>query len=133
LPALTIALAIAPTIVRALRSSLIEVIDPDDVMTARLMGIERRFLLGRHLRRNSLRPVVTILAINVGILIGGTVIVEEIFSLPGMGSPLIDSITRRDYAVIQLATLIFALLVVVVNLIAELAYAVLDPRISLER
>jgi ABC-type dipeptide/oligopeptide/nickel transport system permease component len=133
LPALTIALAIAPIIVRTLRSSLIEVIESDYVMTARAMGVERRFLLASYLLRNSLRPVVTILAINVGILIGGTVIIEEIFSLPGMGSLLIGSITRRDYAVIQLATLIFALLVVVVNLIADLAYAVLDPRISLGR
>jgi peptide/nickel transport system permease protein len=133
LPALTIALAIAPIIVRTLRSSLIEVIESDYVMTARAMGVERRFLLASYLLRNSLRPVVTILAINVGILIGGTVIIEEIFSLPGMGSLLIGSITRRDYAVIQLATLIFALLVVAANLIADLAYAVLDPRISLGR
>ena len=102
-------------------------------LIARAMGVERRFLLGSYLLRNSLRPVITILAINVGILIGGTVIIEEIFSLPGMGSLLIGSITRRDYAVIQLATLIFALLVVLVNLLADLAYAVLDPRISLQR
>jgi peptide/nickel transport system permease protein len=133
LPALTIALALSPIIVRALRSSLIEVLGADYVATARAMGVARRFVVTSYLLRNSLRPVVTILTINVGVLIGGTVIIEEIFSLPGMGSLLIGSIGRRDYAIIQLATLLFALLVVLVNLLADLAYTVLDPRISLHR
>ena len=103
LPALTIALSIAPILVRTLRSSLDEVLDSDYVTTgARPWGSSGGTLLVSYVLRNSLRPVVTVLAINVGILIGGTVIVEQIFSLPGIGSLLIGSITRRDYAVIQL-------------------------------
>ncbi len=97
------------------------------------MGLKRSTLLVSYLLRNSLRPVVSIISINIGYLIGGTVIVEQIFSLPGMGSLLIGSIGTRDYAIIQLATLIFALLVIAVNLVADLLYSLLDPRISLAR
>lgn len=131
LPALTIAVGISPILVRALRSSLIEVIGADHVVTARAMGVRRSMILLSYILRNSLRPMVTVLTINIGYLIGGTVIVEEIFSVSGVGSLLIHSITTRDYAIIQLATLIFALLVVVVNLLADVAYRVLDPRIAL--
>jgi len=133
LPSLTIALALSPILVRTLRSSLIEVIGSDYVMTGTAMGLRRSTLLVSYLLRNSLRPVVSIISINVGYLIGGTVIVEQIFSLPGMGSLLIGSIGTRDYAIIQLATLIFALLVIAVNLVADLLYSLLDPRISLTR
>jgi peptide/nickel transport system permease protein len=133
LPSLTIALALSPILVRTLRSSLIEVIGSDYVLTGRAMGLRRTTLLVSYLLRNSLRPVVSIISINVGYLIGGTVIVEQIFSLPGMGSLLIGSIGTRDYAIIQLATLIFALLVIAVNLLADLLYSLLDPRISLAR
>ena len=80
------------------------------------MGFARRYLLVSYMLRNSLRPVITVLSINVGYLIGGTVIVEQIFSVPGVGSLLIGSITTRDYAIIQLATLLFAILVVLANL-----------------
>src|SRR5262249_34566518 len=127
LPALTIALALAPVVVRTLRSSLVEVLDSDYVVTGRAMGVRPSILLVSYLLRNSLRPVVSIISINIGYLIGGTVIVEQIFSVPGMGSLLIGSITTRDYAIIQLATLIFALLVVAVNLLADLLYSLLDP------
>lgn len=133
LPALTIALALAPILVRTLRSSLIEVISSDYVTTGRAMGLDRRMLLFSYLLRNSFRPVVSIISVNISYLIGGTVIAEQIFSLPGMGSLLIGSIATRDYAIIQLATLIFALLVVVVNLAADLLYRLLDPRMSLGR
>ena len=133
LPSLTIALALSPILVRTLRSSLIEVIGSDYVLTGTAMGLGRSTLLFSYLLRNSLRPVVSIISINIGYLIGGTVIAEQIFSLPGMGSLLIGSIATRDYAIIQLATLIFALLVVAVNLLADLLYSLLDPRISLAR
>lgn len=133
LPALAIALGLAPILVRTLRSSLIEVIGSDYVMTGRAMGLKRSILLVSYLLRNSLRSAVTIIGINIGYLIGGTVVAEQIFSLPGMGSLLIGSIATRDYAIIQLATLIFALLVLVVNLAADLLYRVLDPRVALHR
>jgi peptide/nickel transport system permease protein len=133
LASLTIALALSPIMVRTLRSSLIEVIGSDYVLTGTAMGLRRSTLLVSYLLRNSLRPVVSIISINIGYLIGGTVIAEQIFSLPGMGSLLFGSIATRDYAIIQLATLLFALLVVAVNLLADLLYSLLDPRISLAR
>lgn len=131
LPALTIAFALSPILVRTLRSSLIEVIASDYVTTGRAMGLKRPMLLGSYMLRNSLRPVVTVVSINIGYLVGGTVIAEKIFSIPGVGSLLIDSIGTRDYAIIQLATLGFALLVVLVNLAADMTYRLLDPRVAL--
>lgn len=131
LPAMTLAISISPILVRTLRSSIIEVLASDYVTTGRAMGLKAHTLNVSYILRNSLRPVVTVVTINLGYLIGGTVIVERIFSLAGVGSLLIDSIATRDYAVIQLATLIFALLVVVTNLVGDLLYRVLDPRMEL--
>lgn len=133
LPALTIALSIAPILVRALRSSLIEVLGADFVTTGRAAGLGGRTLLLSYVLRNSLLPLITVLSVNVGWLIGGTVIVEQVFGLPGLGSLLITSITTRDYAIIQLVTLVLALVVIVVNLLTDLAYVTLDPRVSLSR
>lgn len=133
LPSFTIALAMSPIIVRTLRSSLIEVLASDYVTTGRAMGLKPRFVTLNYVLMNSLRPVITIVSINFGYLIGGTVIAEQIFSLAGVGSLLIGSIGTRDYAVIQLATLIFALLVVLVNLAADLLYVLVDPRTALYR
>ena len=131
LPAITIACALTPILVRTLRSSLIEVLNSDCVTTGRAMGLARRYLLMSYLLRNSLRPVVTVISINIGYLIGGTVVTEQIFSVPGVGSLLIGSIATRDYGIIQMATLLFALLVVIVNLVADLLYRVIDPRVQL--
>jgi peptide/nickel transport system permease protein len=131
LPALTIGFALAPILVRTLRSSLIEVIRSDFVTTGRAMGVARRYMLTSYLLRNSFRPVITVLSINIGYLIGGTVVAEQIFSVPGVGSLLLGSIATRDYAIIQLATLLFAVLVVLANLAADLLYRLLDPRVKL--
>jgi peptide/nickel transport system permease protein len=131
LPALTIAISITPLLVRSLRSSVIEVVASDFVTTGRAAGLRPRQLLFSYILRNSLLPLVTVFSINLGWLIGGTVIVEQLFGLPGLGSLLITSITTRDYGIIQLVTLVFALIVLVVNLLTDLAYAVLDPRVSL--
>ena len=131
LPALTIAISITPLLVRSLRSSVIEVVASDFVTTGRAAGLRPHQLLFSYILRNSLLPLVTVFSINLGWLIGGTVIVEQLFGLPGLGSLLITSITTRDYGIIQLVTLVFALIVLVVNLLTDLAYAVLDPRVSL--
>jgi peptide/nickel transport system permease protein len=104
----------------------------DYIVTGRAKGLPPRILLVSHMLRNSLTPLITILAINVGWLIGGTIIIEQVFGVPGLGSLLITSITTRDYTIIQLVTLILALFVIVVNLFTDLAYAVLDPRVSLQ-
>ena len=133
LPAITLAISISPILVRTLRSSISEVLASDYVTTGRAMGLKARYLNVSYILRNSLRPAITVVTINFGYLIGGTVIVEQIFSLAGVGSLLIGSIGTRDYAVIQLSTLIFALLVVVANLIGDLLYTVLDPRMALHK
>ncbi len=133
LPAITLAISISPILVRTLRSSIIEVLASDYVTTGRAMGLKPSYLNFNYILRNSLRPAVTVVTINLGYLIGGTVIVERLFSLAGVGSLLIGSIATRDYAVIQLATLIFALLVVVTNLLGDLLYSWLDPRMALHK
>ena len=130
LPALTIALAITPLLVRALRSSLIEVLSADYVRTARAAGLRRRYLITSYILRNSVLPLVTVLSINLGWLIGGTVIVEQVFGVPGIGSLLLGSITTRDYAIIQLVTMILALAVLAANLFTDIVYAWLDPRVD---
>lgn len=133
LPALTIALSIAPILVRSLRSSLIEVLRADFVTTGQAAGLGRWTLTWSYVLRNSLIPLITVLSLNLGWLIGGTVVIEQVFAIPGLGSLLITSITTRDYAIIQLVTLILAGLVILVNLVTDLAYAAFDPRVSLGR
>ena len=132
LPALTIAISMTPLLVRALRSSLIEVMASDFLMTGRASGLRGRFLVPSYLLRNSVLPLITVFSINLGYLIGGTVIVEQIFGIPGLGSLLINSISTRDYSIIQLVTLVLALFVVVANLLTDLAYVVFDPRVELQ-
>lgn len=131
LPALAVGLSLCPIVMRTLRSSLVEVMAADYVTTGRAMGLSPAALGWSYVLRNSLRPVISVVSINIGYLIGGAVIAEQIFSLPGVGSLLVGSIATRDYAVIQLATLFFAVLVVAVNLVADLLYAAVDPRVAL--
>jgi peptide/nickel transport system permease protein len=133
LPALTIALHISPILVRALRSSLIEVLDSDYITTGRAMGLRPVMLLFSYLLRNGLTPFISVLGLNVGWLIGGTIIIEQVFGIPGVGSLLITSILTRDYSIVQFVTLVLAFLVILVNLLTDLAYAALDPRVSFQR
>ena len=121
----------SPLLFRALRSSLIEVLPADYVMTGRAAGLRSSTLLWSYILRNSFLPLVTVLSINMGWMIGGTVVVETVFGLPGIGSLLINSISTRDYTIIQLVTLILAMIVVLVNLATDVLYALLDPRVSL--
>lgn len=131
LPALTISLAISPVLVRALRASILEALDADYVKTARAKGLQERTVLWMHVLRNALIPAITLLGLSIGGLMGGTVILEKVFALPGAGALLIDSIGVRDYPVIQAATLIFAALVILVNLATDVVYSLLDPRVRL--
>jgi peptide/nickel transport system permease protein len=130
LPALTIGLHMSPILVRALRSSLIEVINSDYVTTGVAMGLRPVTLLFSYLLRNGLTPFISVLGLNIGWLIGGTIIIEQVFGVPGVGSLLITSILTRDYSIIQFVALVLALLVIVVNLLTDLTYALLDPRVS---
>jgi peptide/nickel transport system permease protein len=131
LPAITIAIALTPVLVRALRSSLIEVIASDYVVTARACGLRTRYIIWNYMLRNSVLPLLTIFSLSLGYLIGGTVIVEEVFGIQGVGTLLIGSVSTRDYGIIQLVTLVLALFVVIGNLATDLAYASLDPRVKL--
>jgi peptide/nickel transport system permease protein len=131
LPALTIALSIAPLIVRALRTSILEGLESDFVRTARAKGLREQAVVSTHVLRNALIPAVTLLGLSVGYLIGGTVIVENVFSLPGAGKLLVDAIAARDYPLVQSTTLVFAVLVILVNLGTDVIYTFLDPRVRL--
>ncbi|MEP7187902.1 MAG: ABC transporter permease, partial [Roseiflexaceae bacterium] len=129
LPALTIALAITPVLVRALRSSILDALSADYVRTARAKGLRERAVITAHVLRNALIPAVTLLGLSIGSLMGGTVILEKVFALPGAGALLIDSIGARDYPVVQAATMVFATMVILVNLLTDIVYSYLDPRV----
>ena len=130
LPALTIGLHVSPILVRALRSSLIEVLSSDYVTTGVAMGLRPVTRFFSYLLRNGLTPFVSTVGLNIGWLIGGTIIIEQVFGVPGVGSLLITSILTRDYSIIQFVALVLAVLVILVNLLTDLTYALLDPRVS---
>ncbi|HUG17011.1 MAG TPA: ABC transporter permease [Thermomicrobiales bacterium] len=129
LPSLTIALGLSPILIRALRSSILDALQADYVKTARAKGLPEKTVLTRHVLRNALIPYVTLLGIHTSFLMGGAVIVETVFALPGAGKLLIDGVRSRDYPVVQAATLMFALLVITVNLTTDIIYSFLDPRV----
>ncbi|MBA3414022.1 MAG: ABC transporter permease, partial [Chloroflexia bacterium] len=131
LPALSMALAIASILIRGLRSSLIETMDADHVRTARAKGLPDGRVFTWHVLRNSSLSTVTLLGVNLAFLVGGTTVVETVFSVPGIGQLIVRSIFDRDYPVIQGVTLLFGVLVMAINLATDLGYAVLDPRLRL--
>jgi peptide/nickel transport system permease protein len=131
LPALTIALSIVPILVRSLRASILEAMGSDYVRTARAKGLRERAVVTAHVLRNALIPALTLLGLSVGYLLGGTVIVENVFSLPGAGKLLVEAIAARDYPLVQATTLVFAALVISINLLTDLIYTFLDPRVHL--
>ncbi|MBA3451011.1 MAG: ABC transporter permease [Chloroflexia bacterium] len=131
LPALTIALSITPLLVRALRTSILEAMGSDYVRTARAKGLRERAVVTAHVLRNALIPALTLLGLSVGYLLGGTVIVENVFSLPGAGKLLVEAIAARDYPLVQSTTFVFAILVILVNLVTDVIYTFLDPRVRL--
>ena len=129
LPAVTVALFLTPLVLRLLRTSLIDVLGLEFVDALRGRGLPERRVVIRHVLRNSLLSTVTIVAVSIGYLLGGTVVVENVFQIPGLGSLLVQSILDRDYPTVQALVLIFGLTVVVVNLIADVMYAAIDPRV----
>jgi peptide/nickel transport system permease protein len=129
LPALTIGLSLVPLVLRALRASMSETLEADYVDMARAKGLPHWLVLGRHVVRTALIPAVTVLGLNIGYLVGGTVIIENVFAIPGLGQLMINSIGTRDYPTVQGVTLVFAILVVLVNLGTDTVYMLLDPRV----
>ena len=132
LPAVALATIPLAIIARITRSSLLEVMGKDYIRTARAKGAAERSVVGRHALRNAMLPVVTIVGLQLGALLGGAVLTETVFSLAGIGRALFDAITGRDYAIVQGFTVVIAAGYVMVNLIVDLSYAYLDPRIRLE-
>jgi ABC-type dipeptide/oligopeptide/nickel transport system permease component len=132
LPAVTLGTAIAATIARVLRSGLLEVRGQDYVDALRARGLPSPRVV-RHILRNALPPTVTVMGVRIGTLLGGAIIVEMVFSWPGLGRLIIDAIRARDYPTVQGAVLVMAVVFVLVNLIADLLYAWLDPRVRYGR
>jgi ABC-type dipeptide/oligopeptide/nickel transport system permease component len=132
LPALTIAIAFSTILIRTLRASMLSAHGSDYVDTARIKGISRSAVLRRHVFRNAIISVVVVYGINLAFLISGTVIIENVFAIPGEGQLLVASVSERDYAVVQGVTLVFAFLVVFINLFADVAHAALDPRVTFQ-
>jgi ABC-type dipeptide/oligopeptide/nickel transport system permease component len=132
LPALTIALGFSTVLVRSLRAATIATLQAEFIDTARMKGIRWSRVLWRHVFRNAVLAVVAVYGVNLAYLISGTVLVENVFSLPGLGTLLVDSVADRDYPVVQGVTLLFAVLIVAINLVTDIAQAALDPRVGQE-
>jgi len=131
LPALTLGLALATVVMRTLRSSLLEVLQSDYIDAARSRGLRELRVVGRHALRNALMNTLTILSVNVGFLIGGTLILEQVFQIPGVGSLLFNAVEKRDYQLVQTLALLAGAAVVFASLLADLVQAFLDPRVRL--
>jgi peptide/nickel transport system permease protein len=130
LPAITLGTGIAAEMTRLIRSSMLEILGQDFVRTARSRGLREAVVVNIHAFRNALIPVVTIMALQTSTLIGGTLITETVFAWPGMGQLLVQAVNLRDMAVVQAATFLIAFFVIVSNLLADLLYRLLDPRIK---
>jgi ABC-type dipeptide/oligopeptide/nickel transport system permease component len=133
LPSLTLGLGLATVVVRTLRSSLLEVLQSEYIDAARSRGLSELRVIGKHALRNSIMNTVTILSVNVGFLIGGTLVLEQVFQIPGLGSLLLDAVQKRDYQLVQALALLAGAAVVLAGLAADLIQAAIDPRVRLAR
>jgi len=129
LPAISLGVSLAAVFMRFVRSSLLEVLGEDYVRTARAKGLLARIVVNRHALRNALIPVITVIGYQAGYLLGGTVVIEEVFALPGMGRLALNAIGQRDYPVVQGVVLLIAGLFVLTNLAVDVLYALADPRV----
>lgn len=131
-PALTLGVAFAASVMRTTRSALLEELQQDYARTARGKGLSEFTVIVRHSLRNALIPIITIVGVETGYLLGGAIVVEQVFALPGIGRFLLNGISQRDYAVVQGAVVFIAFLFVLINLLTDLAYAFVNPRIRYE-
>ncbi|WP_175615850.1 ABC transporter permease [Piscibacillus halophilus] len=130
LPAITLGTGSAALIARMTRSSMLEVVRSDYVRTARAKGVKEKVVVFVHCMRNAMIPVITVIGMNFGFLLGGTIITEQVFAINGVGRLMIDAIANRDFPMVQGSVLLVASLFVIVNLIVDIVYAFIDPRIS---
>jgi peptide/nickel transport system permease protein len=128
-PAVTLGVGVAAVVMRTTRSAMLDVLGADYIRTARAKGLDLHRVVERHALKNGMIVVVTVLGIQVGYLLGGAVVVEQVFSLPGLGRMLLNAITERDYALVQGGVLVIATLFVVTNTVVDVVYGFLDPRI----
>lgn len=129
LPAITLGMASAALMARITRSSMLDVLKQDYITTARAKGLAEKVVIYKHALKNALIPVVTVLGLQFGILLGGAVLTETVFAWPGVGRLLVDAILRRDYPVVQGTVMMLAFLFVIINLVVDIIYAFIDPRI----
>jgi peptide/nickel transport system permease protein len=129
LPAVALGLSLGAMVTRMTRSAMLEVIRQDYIRTARAKGLTELFIIAKHALRNAALPILTIIGINFGIQLGGTILVETVFARPGMGSLLISSIYQRDYPQVQALVVVFATSIVLVNVAVDVLYAAFDPRV----
>ena len=129
LPAVTLGTASAAALARLTRSSVLEIIRQDYVRSARAKGLAERAVIARHVLKNAINPIITVLGVQVGFLLGGAILTETVFSWPGLGSMMVRAIQARDYPLVQGGVLLIATTFVVVNLVVDLLYAIFDPRI----
>jgi peptide/nickel transport system permease protein len=129
-PSLVLGIAVAAPVMRTTRSALLETVDKDFIRTAYGKGVRPKIVRLRHILRNSLIPIVTMTGIQFGYLLGGAVIVEKIFAMPGMGRQILDAINKREYATVQSSIMVFAILFVTINLVTDWVYRKVDPRIK---
>jgi len=129
LPSITLGAAVAAVMARFTRASFVEVIQEDFVRTARAKGLSERVVVAKHTLRNALIPVVTMMGLQFGFLLGGSIVVETVFNWPGLGRLLVDAVTQRDYPVIQGLVLLFSLEFILINLIVDVLYGVINPSI----
>jgi peptide/nickel transport system permease protein len=132
LPSITLGLPLAAVLARFLKTSLLEVLNQDYIRTARAKGLVERLVISRHAMRNALIPVVTVMGLQLGSLLGGAVVTESIFDWPGMGRMLLHAIQTRDYSIVQGTVLFVVVVFVLINLLVDITYGVLDPRIRLQ-
>lgn len=129
LPAIALGLSLTAVLARITRSAMLEVLRQDYIRTARAKGLAENVVLSRHALRNAMLPVVTLLGLQLGFLIGGTVVLESLFSLPGLGTLLLSAVVTKDFPELQGLVLFFALAIILINLAVDLSYAVFDPRV----
>lgn len=131
LPALTLALALVPAIARTLRASTVRVAGEDFVRTARARGLRRSEVVGLHILPNALLPVITVIGLELGTVLGGSIVLEKVFSWPGLGQLMITSVVNRDYPVVLASVTFLAVVFIVLNLLVDVAYGLIDPRIRI--
>lgn len=131
LPGITQALGVSAVMIRNLRNNVIEIKGSDYVEFAKSKGLKNSVISSRHILRNALIPTTTLLALKIAYMLGGSVVIESVFSLPGLGALLVNSINARDYAVVQGVVLTFVIMVMVINLLTDIIYSILDPRVKL--